>query len=618
MRILFVTQWFDPEPTFKGLAFARELARMGHQVQVLTGFPNYPGGKIYPGYRVRLLQRQQIDGIDIVRVPLYPSHSRSTVGRIANYLSFAAAATLIGPLVLTRPDAIYAYHPPPTVGLPALVLRMMFGTRLVYDIQDMWPDTVAATGMLRATWMLRLLSTWCGFIYRHADHLTVLSPGFKRVLIQRGVPAERISVIYNWCDEAQIASGRGVSVTGALDQWSDKFLVVFAGTMGDAQALGSVLDAAQLVALRRPDVHFLFVGGGTDVGRLTRDAAARQLSNVSFLARVPVGEIGPVLARADALLVHLKDDPLFRITIPSKTQAYMAAGRPIVMAVGGDAEALLKQANCGIACDPENPRQLAAAVETLAGMSSDERQALGDNGRRFYDSACSLSKGAQSFEAVFRKVSEPEANVVTSPGMYRLHLKRVVDLVFAVAALIVLAPILLLLALIVRGTIGSPVLFRQLRPGKGGRPFTILKFRTMRVPDGRAADDADEARMTTAGRALRALSLDELPELLNVVKGDMSLVGPRPLLMQYLGRYTDEQMRRHDVRPGITGWAQVNGRNALTWEDKFRLDTWYVDSCSFALDMKILAMTIRTLATQDGISQPGQATATEFLGSPER
>ena len=212
MRILFVTQWFDPEPTFKGLAFARELTRLGHQVQVLTGFPNYPGGKVYPGYRVRLLQRESIDGIDIVRVPLYPSHSRSSVGRIANYVSFAAAATFIGPLVVTRPDVIYAYHPPATVGMPALVLRLIFGARLVYDIQDMWPDTVTATGMLRAGWMIRLLSGWCQFIYRHADHLTVLSPGFKRALISRGVESAKISVIYNWCDEAHIVRTRGVSV----------------------------------------------------------------------------------------------------------------------------------------------------------------------------------------------------------------------------------------------------------------------------------------------------------------------------------------------------------------------------------------------------------------------
>src|SRR5678816_898792 len=159
MRILLLTQWFDPEPTFKGLAFARELTRLGHEVQVLTGFPNYPGGKIYPGYRVRLVQRERIDGIDIIRVPLYPSHSRSRLGRIANYCSFAIAASVIGAMLARRPHVIYAYHPPATVGLPALFLRALFRARLVYDIQDLWPDTVAATGMMSSRLAMRLLSS---------------------------------------------------------------------------------------------------------------------------------------------------------------------------------------------------------------------------------------------------------------------------------------------------------------------------------------------------------------------------------------------------------------------------------------------------------------------------
>jgi sugar transferase EpsL len=202
-----------------------------------------------------------------------------------------------------------------------------------------------------------------------------------------------------------------------------------------------------------------------------------------------------------------------------------------------------------------------------------------------------------------------------SPGLYRLFFKRTIDVIVSVAGLVVLTPVLLLLAIVVRGTLGRPVLFRQLRPGKGSGPFTIVKFRTMRVPENGSEDDA--LRVTAVGRVLRALSLDELPELVNVLKGDMSLVGPRPLLMQYLGRYTREQTRRHEVRPGITGWAQVNGRNALTWDQKFHLDVWYVEHCSFSLDVKILVMTMCKLASRDGISQPGHVTATEFLGSSE-
>jgi sugar transferase EpsL len=197
--------------------------------------------------------------------------------------------------------------------------------------------------------------------------------------------------------------------------------------------------------------------------------------------------------------------------------------------------------------------------------------------------------------------------------MRSFSLKRVFDLTVAVAALIALAPAMVLLAMAVRVVLGPPVLFRQRRLGKRGQPFTILKFRTMRAQDGCVGDDA--VRMTAAGRVLRALSLDELPELINVVKGEMSLVGPRPLLLQYLERYTPEQARRHEVMPGVTGWAQINGRNALSWDDKLRLDVWYVDHCSLSLDLKILALTCWKIITCEGITQPGQASTTEFRGS---
>jgi lipopolysaccharide/colanic/teichoic acid biosynthesis glycosyltransferase len=194
--------------------------------------------------------------------------------------------------------------------------------------------------------------------------------------------------------------------------------------------------------------------------------------------------------------------------------------------------------------------------------------------------------------------------------------KRVFDLALTSVGLLLLSPVLLLLAAWVRLAHGSPVLFRQARPGHYGRPFKIYKFRTMtEARDAQGSLLPDAERLTRLGRFLRASSLDELPELFNVLRGEMSLVGPRPLLMQYLTRYTPEQARRHAVLPGITGWAQVNGRNALTWEDKFRLDVWYVENWSLWLDIQILGMTLWKVVQREGISQPGHATAEEFMGS---
>lgn len=200
--------------------------------------------------------------------------------------------------------------------------------------------------------------------------------------------------------------------------------------------------------------------------------------------------------------------------------------------------------------------------------------------------------------------------------MLRTIGKRIFDLVLCLPALILLLPILMVTTLVVRFKLGSPVLFKQMRPGLFGRPFAIYKFRTMtdvRGANGELLYDAE--RLTHFGRFLRGTSLDELPELFNVLKGDMSLVGPRPLLMQYLVRYSPEQARRHEVKPGITGWAQINGRNTITWEEKFKLDVWYVGNRTVWLDVKIIFMTVWKIFKREGISQPGQATMEEFKGS---
>jgi lipopolysaccharide/colanic/teichoic acid biosynthesis glycosyltransferase len=202
--------------------------------------------------------------------------------------------------------------------------------------------------------------------------------------------------------------------------------------------------------------------------------------------------------------------------------------------------------------------------------------------------------------------------------MYNGLVKRLLDLMLAAVGLVLLSPALLVIAIMVRVRLGTPVLFRQMRPGLHGRPFTLLKFRTMsngRDHLGNLLPDAE--RVTRFGTFLRSTSLDELPELFNVLRGEMSLVGPRPLLMEYLELYTPEQMRRHDVRPGITGWAQVNGRNALSWDEKFKLDLWYVEHSSFVLDLKIVGLTLRALLKRQNISQEGHVTMPRFTGRPQ-
>ena len=197
-------------------------------------------------------------------------------------------------------------------------------------------------------------------------------------------------------------------------------------------------------------------------------------------------------------------------------------------------------------------------------------------------------------------------------------LKRLLDIIAASIALILLSPIIIVVAILVNKKLGSPIFFQQVRPGLGGKPFKMVKFRTMLdAVDSQGNPLPDEVRLTDFGKFLRSTSLDELPELWNVLKGDMSLVGPRPLLMEYLPLYSADQARRHEVRPGVTGWAQINGRNAISWEQKFELDTWYVDNQSLWLDIKILFLTVWKVVHRDGISAAGEATMSRFMGSSD-
>lgn len=402
-RILLLTQWFDPEPTFKGIVFAKELLSQGFDVEVITGFPNYPGGKLYPGYRIKLFQKELVDGVKVIRVPLYPSHGQSGAGRVLNYVSFAAAASIYGVFLGRKPDVIYAYHPPLTVGLAAILIKFFRRAPVVYDIQDMWPDTLRATGMFSNERALGIVGKICDWVYRAVDHLVVLSPGFKKILIDRGVPPSKIDVIYNWCSEYALVTPT-VEVSSAFPG-KDKFRVLFAGNMGKAQALDAVIAAAELLALRAPDVLFIFMGGGVEVNRLQKLVKQRGLDNIEFLPAVPMKAVGAYLNAADVLLVHLKKDPLFSVTIPSKTQAYMAVGKPILMAVDGDAARLVLESGAGCVAVSEDAQSIAQAVLSLIDEGAEGRRRMSEKARDFYLEHLALSVGVSKFTKIFQALA---------------------------------------------------------------------------------------------------------------------------------------------------------------------------------------------------------------------
>lgn len=402
VRVLLMTQWFDPEPTFKGIVFARELVRQGFEVEVITGFPNYPGGKLYPGYKMKLCQKEQIDGVSITRVPLYPSHDKGKIGRILNYVTFSISLMLYG-LFSKKADVIYSYHPPLTVGIAAAIVGFFRRVPVVNDIQDMWPDTLSSTGMVSNKRVLSLVGKACDWVYKRSAKIVVLSPGFKTLLVERGVPAEKIEIIYNWC--AEDAINQSQNVEQSVFKTDGKFRILFAGNMGLAQALDVVLDAAALVSTQVPEIEFVFLGGGLEVENLKRLTQERALNNVVFLPPVSMAEVGVYLYSADALLVHLKEDDLFKITIPSKTQAYMAAGRPILMAVDGNAADLVRRSQSGVIAKSGDAISIADASIQLFRATGSERAVMAENGMIFYKRDLSLVRGVEKFGSIFKSLA---------------------------------------------------------------------------------------------------------------------------------------------------------------------------------------------------------------------
>ncbi|MFC1543950.1 glycosyltransferase family 4 protein [Gemmatimonadota bacterium] len=401
MKIVILTQWYPPEPAALQRELAETLQASGHEITVLTGFPNYPSGKIYPEYRLRPFQREMLDGIRVVRVPLYPEHSRSGLRRALNYLSFAFSCALLGPFLLKRPDTLFVYHPPLTVGFPAFVLSRLWRVPFVYQIQDIWPETLKATGMLKNGRILYVVGRFAEWVYRKADAICVISPGFKKNLMDKGVPKEKIHVISNWVDTG-FFSRREPNQDFMNDLGlSGRFIVMYAGNIGEAQGLEVVLDAADLLR-DMTSLQFVLVGDGTALPGLEREARSRGLANVRFLGRFPPDRMPCLYSLADVLFIHLKDEDLFRITIPHKTLAYMSVGRPILAAVVGDAADVVLEAGAGLTCSPGDPRALAETVRRFRAMSASERLAMGRRGEKAALTRYDRHRPIGEIEAVLR------------------------------------------------------------------------------------------------------------------------------------------------------------------------------------------------------------------------
>lgn len=398
MRFGILSQWYAPEPGGGSVAavLARGLRDLGHDVSVLTGFPNYPLGRLYDGYRLRPHQLERVDGISVHRLPLYPSHDASVVHRVGTYASWATAATALGPACLRGVDAVWVFYSAATAGLPAGMLRRL-GIPVLLHVQDLWPESIVHSGFVRDGWALRLVGqatrAWCRANYRGASALAAISPGMRRTLIERGAPADSIQVVYNWADEAVFRPQPYDGVLAGELGFAGRVTVMYAGSLGYVQGLDVAIRAAAQVRDRHPQFQLVLLGSGVAEEELRRLAGDCAATNVRFLGQRPMAEMGRLYAVADAQLVSLSGDPAFEGTIPSKTQAAMACGSPVVMVAVGDAAELVRVAGAGWVTTPGQVGELAAVFAALCELPAERRRAAGERGRAYYEQHLSVEAG---------------------------------------------------------------------------------------------------------------------------------------------------------------------------------------------------------------------------------
>ncbi|MDI6746169.1 MAG: glycosyltransferase family 4 protein [Rhodocyclaceae bacterium] len=394
MRLLVFSQYFWPE-NFRINDLVSHLVADGLEVTVLTGKPNYPDGKVFSGYRAWGIRHERHAGAEVIRLPLVPRGSRSGLRLAINYLSFVLAGYLLAPFALRgKPfDAVFVYAPSPLLqALPAILLAWLKRAPLIVWVQDLWPESLSATGHVKNRFLLRMVATVVRYIYRHTDSILIQSEAF-RVPVGRLVrDTEKVRFFPNAVETAApssaVPSDEIISLSKDIEQG---FSVVFAGNLGTAQSVETIVAAAERLRAHA-DVRFFLVGSGSRVDWLRAEIDRRGLSNVILPGRFPSTAMSGLYAAASALLVTLRDEAIFAYTIPSKLQGYLAAGRPVIAALNGEGARVVTEARAGVSCAAGDADALAAAVLHLRSLSPPERAVLGDNGRRYAAEHYSLER----------------------------------------------------------------------------------------------------------------------------------------------------------------------------------------------------------------------------------
>lgn len=385
MRVLIVTQYFWPE-SFRINDLAKGLTEMGHQVTVLTGKPNYPGGRFFQGYKFLGGHQEKYGNVDVIRVPLFARGSGGKFRLVLNYISFAFFASVLGPLRYRgKVDAIFVYEPSPvTVGLPALVMKAFKKAPIVFWVQDLWPETLYATGMVSTVWLLSLVESLVRFIYRGSDLILVQSRGFIEAIERLGVSPSKIRYFPNSAEDLYKIEHNQFPQEAVLNL-PQGFRVMFAGSVGVAQDFETILEAAEKLRLYK-DIQWIILGDGHMLPWVQDQIRRREIiGTMHLLGRHPVESMPVYFNQADVMLVTLRKDPVFAMTIPAKLQSYLACAKPVVAALDGEGARVIEESGAGITVPSGDGTALSESVLTMYHMDMQQRQTMGQRGRAYFD-----------------------------------------------------------------------------------------------------------------------------------------------------------------------------------------------------------------------------------------
>lgn len=385
MKVLIITHIFWPETAdYKNLVLAQALLSKGHDVTVIAPFPNYPLGRLYDGYVMSLKQWELVEGVKVLRVPLYIDHSTSGFKRMLNYGTYTLSASSIGLLNIGKVDAVFVYAPPMTLGFTAFLYKKFFNARILLDVVDLWPDAIVGSGMVTKKIFINISGWIAKKAYQQADKITVLTEGYAKKVTSVGVPKDKIIVMPPWADAKVFISAEPDLDFLKKNQLEGKFCIIHAGNIGPFQDIENILHAAVLLRDKK-EIRIVFVGAGRDFEKMKRKAFELKLENVTFTGSYPASRMPGIYAVAKGLLVSLRHDPYLSINLPSKIPGYLASSKPIICCADGESKRLIKDYGIGLACQPGDPLKLSETINNFMELNENERHEMGKRSRDIFD-----------------------------------------------------------------------------------------------------------------------------------------------------------------------------------------------------------------------------------------